>query len=114
MQAAAAMPNGDDDPDIVVAMIREVLDLGLALTDVQKAAIERRIKEKYGDRRFRVKKKLQFSDARANGVGLSDALRARVYQDGLSNMSTAEITRKHGVDRATLYRWMKKPPPPSI
>jgi len=110
MQHAPQPEEGDADPDIVVAMIREVLDLGLVLSDAQKAAIERRIKEKYGDRRIRVKKKLQYSDARANGVGLSDTLRGQVYRDGLSNLSNEEIARKHGIHRATLYRWMKTPP----
>jgi DNA invertase Pin-like site-specific DNA recombinase len=101
---------GDEDPDIVIAMIREVLDLGLGLTTEQAATIERRLKERYGDRRIRVKKKLQFSESRSNGVGLPDSVRAQVYRDGLTNMSNEEITRKHGVSRATIYRWMKKPP----
>lgn len=100
---------GDEDPDIVVAMLREVLDLKL-VTPAQAADIERRLKERYGDRRIRVKKKLQFSDARSNGVGLSDELRVQVYRDGLTSMSNEEITRKHGVSRATVYRWMKTPP----
>lgn len=100
---------GDEDPDIVVAMIREVLDMQLVTPD-QAADIERRLKERYGDRRFRVKRKLQFSDLRSTGVGLSDDLRVQVYRDGLTSMSTDEITRKHGVSRATIYRWMKNPP----
>ena len=101
---------GDEDPDIVIAMIREVLDLGLGLTTEQAANIERRLKARYGDRRIRVKKKLQLSEARSNGVGLPDSVRAQVYRDGLTNMSNEEITRKHGVSRATIYRWMKSPP----
>lgn len=47
---------GDEDPDIVVAMIREVIDMHL-VTPAQAADIERRLKERYGDRRIRVKKK---------------------------------------------------------
>lgn len=100
---------GDEDPDIVVAMIREVIDMHL-VTPAQAADIERRLKERYGDRRIRVKKKLQFSESRINGVGLPDSVRAQVYRDGLTSMSNEEITRKHGVSRATIYRWMKTPP----
>jgi len=90
---------GDEDPDIVVAMIREVIDLGLGLTTEQAANIERRLKERYGDRRIRVKKKLQLSPEEA---------RVRVFQDGMTSMSTAEIGKKHGVSRRTVYYWMKK------
>jgi len=92
----------DEDADIVIAMIREVLELGVGITTDQAAAIERRLKERYGDQRVRVKKKLQLSE--------SNPLRAQVYRDGLTNMSNEEITRKHGVSRATIYRWMKAPP----
>lgn len=43
-------------------------------------------------------------------MGLPDSVRAQVYRDGLTSMSNEEITRKHGVSRATIYRWMKTPP----
>ena len=89
-----------EDPDIVVAVIREVLALGV-LTPEQASNIERRLKERYGDRRIRVKKKLQLSN---------EGLRSQVYQDGLSSMTNQQITSKHGISRATLYRWMKTPP----
>lgn len=92
---------GEEDPDIVLAMIREVLDLGLGITTEQAAAIERRLKERYGDRVIRVKK---------SHVLTPDPRRARVYQDGLTSMSNTEITKKHGISRATLYRWMKTTP----
>jgi transcriptional regulator of acetoin/glycerol metabolism len=36
----------------------------------------------------------------------------RAYQQGLSNTATADVTREHGISRATLYRLMKKGPPP--
>lgn len=97
----APAPAPRADPDIVVAMIREVLGMGLGLTDEQAGAIERRLKERYGDRRIRVKKKLQLS---------REDRRAQVYRDGLSSMTNEEITSKHGISRATLYRWMKQPP----
>jgi len=105
-----AIAADDDSADIIVAAIREVLALDIGLTTEQACNIERRLKERYGDQRVRVKKKLHFSDARANGVALSETLRAQVYQDGLTSMSNAEITSKHGISRATLYRWMKSSP----
>ena len=90
---------GDDDPDIVVAMIREVIDLGLGLTTEQAANIERRLKERYGDRRIRVKKKLQLSP---------EEVRVRVFADAMTTMSTHDIAKRHGITPRTVYRWMKK------
>lgn len=89
---------GDEDPDIVVAMLREVLDLKL-VTPAQAADIERRLKERYGNQRFRVKKKLQF---------VHDELRLKVYEDAKTNMATSEIARKNGLSTRTVYYWMKK------
>lgn len=100
----------DENPDIVVAAIREFLALDIGLTTEQAAAIERRLKERYGDQRLRVKKKLHYSDARANGVALSETLRTQVYQAGLTAKTDKEITSQFGISRATLYRWMKSPP----
>lgn len=93
--------DGDSAPDIVVAVLREVIDLGL-LTPEQAGAVERRMKAQFGDRIVRVKKKLQFAE---------DQRRRQVYADGLTSMSTADIVAKHGVSRRTVYRWMKKGDP---
>lgn len=93
---------GDEDPDIVVAMIREVIDLGLGLTTEQAANIERRLKERYGDRRIRVKKKLQLSP---------EEVRVRVFADAMTTMSTHDIAKRHGITPRTVYRWMKKGDP---
>jgi len=90
---------GDEDPDIVVAMIREVIDLGLGLTTEQAANIERRLKERYGDRWIRVKKKLQLSP---------EEVRVRVFADAMTTMSTHDIAKRHGITPRTVYRWMKK------
>ena len=89
----------DEDADIVVVMIREVLDLGVGLTAEQAAAIERRLKERYGDRRIRVKKKLQLSP---------EEVRVRVFADAMTAMSTPDIAKRHGITPRTVYRWMKK------
>lgn len=97
-------PGGDDDQaDIVIAAIQEVLEL-VPLTPEQQAQIERRLKERFGDQVVRVRKRLQLVDQDKDR-------RAAVYQDGLTAMSNQEIVTKHGISRATLYRWMKQGPP---
>lgn len=100
MRDLPAPDDGDPDPDIVLAMIAEVLEVGVSMTDAQKAAIERRVKQKYGDRRIRVKKKLQFT--------VQDDLRARVFADGQTDMTTREIASRNGISTRTVYYWMKK------
>ena len=81
--------------------VPDTIPLGEKAAREQAAAIERRLKERYGDRVIRVKK---------SHVLTPDHRRARVYQDGLTSMSNTEITKKHGISRATLYRWMKTTP----
>lgn len=97
----------DDQADIVIAAIQEVLEL-VPLTPEQQAQIECRLKDRFGDQVVRVhkRKRLQLVDE-------DQARRAAVYQDGLSTMSNQEIVAKHGISRATLYRWMKQGPPNS-
>ena len=101
MQVPPHIP-GESDPDIVVAMIREVLEI-VPLTDEQARQIERRLKDQYGGERVRVRKSVQLE---------AQARRAQVYQDGLTNMDNRQITSKHGISRATLYRIMKEGLPP--
>lgn len=91
---------GQKDPDIVIAAIQEVLAL-VPLTPEQQAQIERRLRERFGDQVLRVRRRLQLGGLRDKGA---------VFRDGLTSMSNAEITSKHGISRATLYRWMKRGP----
>jgi transcriptional regulator of acetoin/glycerol metabolism len=35
---------------------------------------------------------------------------AALYQDALTNTSTADLVKKHGLSRATIYRLMKRGP----
>lgn len=39
---------------------------------------------------------------------LTPEQRKQVYQEGLANVPTVEITSKYRIDRATLYRLMKR------
>lgn len=93
----------DDQADIVIAAIQEVLEL-VPLTPEQQAQIERRLKERFGDQVVWVRKTMSAENDQRR------AKREEVYRDGLSAMSSQDIVAKHGISRATLYRWMKQGP----
>ena len=41
---------------------------------------------------------------------ISKETHRQAYQDALSDMPTSEITKRHGVSRATIYRLLKRGP----
>jgi DNA invertase Pin-like site-specific DNA recombinase len=60
--------------------------------------VEEKIRAQYGGLRVRIPKRKKHATSEA---------RDQVYSDGLTTMTTGEITQKHGISRATLYRVMK-------
>lgn len=63
------------------------------------AQIEQELRAKYGGLRVRIPKR---------GKYLTPEQRQAVFEDGLTAMPTTELTTKHRISRATLYREMKK------
>jgi DNA invertase Pin-like site-specific DNA recombinase len=87
----------DREPDIIEIIMQMAQAVGLdAAAAVQ---IEQRVRAEYGGLRVRIPKKKKH---------LSPEQREQLFRDGLSNMSTNEITEKYRIDRATLYRHMKR------
>ena len=60
--------------------------------------VELQVRAEYGGRRLFVNKRAKYMNPRQ---------RHAAFKDGLSNMSTTEITTKHKISRATVYRLMK-------
>lgn len=89
--------NTDQDPDIVEVIILACQASGL---DADAAhMIETRIRAEYGGLRVRIPKRKKHPTPQE---------REMVVADGITNMSNEEITAKHGISRATLYRLMKR------
>lgn len=89
--------NLDPDPDIVEIILLACKAGGL---DPDAAhIIEGKIRAEYGGLRVRIPKKKKH---------LTQEQRQQVYQDGITNVPTAEIISKYRIDRATLYRLMKR------
>lgn len=90
-----------EEPDIVLVLLQRVQALAPQFSVAQWALIESEVRAKYGGRRVYVPKTKKHLSREKSGA---------VYSDGLSNMPTGEITSRHGISRATLYRRMKQGP----
>lgn len=89
--------NTDPDPDIVEVIILACRQGGLDAAAAHE--IENRIRAEYGGLRVRIPKRKKHPTSME---------RELVIADGVTNMSEQEITAKHGISRATLYRLMKR------
>lgn len=88
-----------EDPDIVEIIIKMAQAEGLSADAAHQ--IEMMVRSNYGGQRVRIPKRKKYSN---------DDSRQEIRKDGLSSMPTAEITKKHKISRATLYRIIKKSP----
>ena len=89
----------DREPDIVEIIIKMAQSEGLPAEAAH--LIEQAIRTNYGGLRIRIPKRKKHP---------STEQRSQVYADGLTSMRTEDITEKHGISRATLYRLMKRAP----
>ncbi len=87
----------DADADIVEIIIRKAQAEGLDADAAHQ--IEMAIRQEFGGMRVRIPKRKKHP---------SPEVREQAFVDGLSNMSTKEVTEKNGISRATLYRLMKR------
>lgn len=89
--------NTDPDPDIVEIIIAACRQSGL---DVDAShVIEQTIREQYGGLRVRIPKRKKHPTPQE---------RELILADGMTSMSTDDVTAKHKISRATLYRLMKR------
>lgn len=87
----------DSDPDIVEVIMRACEAGGLDAAAAR--LIEMQIRDQYGGLRVRIPKKKKH---------MTQEERERVCTDSRSNLSTEEITSRHKISRATLYRLIKR------
>lgn len=95
-RAGADQPHAE--PDIVLLVLQKVIEMAPGFSAALAKQIEQEVKEKHGGQRVFVPK---------GARRMSDTERLAVYQDGLTNMETQEISSKHNVSRSTIYRIMK-------
>jgi Mor family transcriptional regulator len=87
------------DPDLVLVILRMVVQLNPSIDPETVLAIEQEIRANYGGKRYFLPKRKKHP---------SPAQRRALVQDALSSMATPEIERRHDVDRSTIYRSLKR------
>lgn len=87
----------DSDLDIVELILLMAQAEGLSADAAHQ--IEQAVRAEHGGERVRIPKRKKH---------MTPEQRTKVYEDGLSNLPTDEITNKHRIGRATLYRLMKR------
>lgn len=89
----------EEDADLVEVILRLVIAVSPSFDPQLAAQIEARVRAAYGGQRVRIPKR---------GKHLSPDERQALFRDGLSDMATDEILRKHKISRRTLERQMKR------
>lgn len=87
------------EPDIVQVVLQRVRAIAPSLSKEAAQQIEAEVRAQYGGLRVRIPKRKKH---------LSPEQRAAAFRDGLSDAPTDEVAARHGIDRATLYRLMKR------
>lgn len=92
--------NTDREPDIVLEVLQRVRFTFPALTEALAQQIEAHIKAEFGGRRVRILKRKKHPSAEQREAIVRDALNPTA--------SDQEITQRHGIHRATMYRMLKR------
>ncbi len=94
---------------VVATLTSELKDCPRQVIEAKADALMPGFRVLFGGARYQMPK----TEAAAPGrPPIAPEVARRAYQAGLTQMSTDEVTREHGISRATLYRLMKKGPPP--
>lgn len=80
-------------------LLQRVIAVAPGFSAALASQIEQELRAEYGGLRVRIPKR---------GKYLTPDQRQAVFTDGLTAMPTTELTTKHKISRATLYREMKK------
>lgn len=92
-------------------LIRDLLDKVLAavpsFTREMASELEQQIRAEWGGEEIYVGKT---TTGRRGRPSIPIAVQQKAYIDGKTDVPTADLTRKHGISRSTLYRLMKRGP----
>jgi transcriptional regulator of acetoin/glycerol metabolism len=93
---------------VIETLASELKECPRATLEAKAAALMPGFRALFGGEKYRIAKTDSGNPGRPS---IAPDVARRAYQDGLSNTTTADVTRQHGISRATLYRLMKKGPP---
>ena len=98
-------------PDIIRDVIRRMMAHEASITEELALVVERECRAEWGGQRIEyVPRTVDL--VRGRPPAPADAQQA-AYIEALNGAPTDEITRRHGISRATLYRLIKRGPPGS-
>lgn len=97
--------------DVIRWVIDWMVEHQPAITEDLALRCERAARAEWGGQEVGYIRKTCASDRRAGRRPLTPELAHQVYAAGLSAAPTEDVTREHGVSRATLYRLLKRQPP---
>lgn len=89
----------DPDPDIVLVILEMVRQAEPAFSPEKAREIEDQVRAQYGGIRTRIPKRKKHP---------TPELRAKVFQEALTTVSTESIVEGNGISRRTLYRYLKR------
>lgn len=95
--------NPDRELDIVLVILDLVAIATPGLTPDKVRDIEQTVREKYGGVRARIAKRGKHPTPEQRDQAVRDALSAEH-----AAVPTEQLARAHGIDRATLYRYIKR------
>ena len=85
-------------PDLLAALFQQIIAMAPSFDAALARQIEAQFRASHAGESFVVLKR---------GPRMTPEQRQAVYRDGLTGMENDEITQKHKIGRATLYRIMK-------
>ena len=90
----------DPEPDLLLVVIQRVRAMVPQLTDAQSQQIEAEARAELGGLRVRIPKRRKH---------MSEEQRHAIAREAIDATDTdAQITERHGIGRATLYRYLKR------
>jgi len=92
-------PADDREPDIVLVVLQRVRAAAPTFTEAQAQEIEAALRAEYGGMRVRIPKRKKHP---------SPSERQAIMREALGPATDEEITQRHGIHRATLYRMLKR------
>ena len=92
--------NPEREPDIVLVVLQRVRAINPALTEEQALLVEATVRAEFGGLRVRIPKRKKHPSPEQRKASAAEAIG--------SAATDAELTQRHGISRATLYRHIKR------
>ena len=97
-------------PDVIWRTLELAMLACPAFTVEAARAVETSSRAEFGGERVAVPKTPYHPGRKAGRASVPRETSQALYRDALTNVSTDELVRRHGLSRSTIYRLMKRGP----